>query len=243
MLRGFGVEVSSEEVDGAHVASIVGGQTLQAQNFQVPGDPSSAAFLVAAGLISPNGDVVIDNIMTNPTRTGFIEVAWGMGPLALERTGEVGGEAVMSITAKGSGEVRPAAPNEAQVPSMIDEFPILAVLASFAKGETQVTGAEELRVKESDRISAIVNMLRVNGVGIEESEDGFVIEGCDGPPPGGGVVETRHDHRIAMSALIMGTAAQKPVAVDDISMIDTSYPDFLSHMRSLGADISEGDVS
>jgi 3-phosphoshikimate 1-carboxyvinyltransferase len=103
-----------------------------------------------------------------------------------------------------------------------------------------VTGADELRVKESDRIKAIVAMLRVNGVEVEETEDGFTVEGCGGAVPGGGVVETRHDHRIAMSALVMGTAAQKPVSVDDVSMIDTSYPEFLGHMKALGADISEG---
>jgi 3-phosphoshikimate 1-carboxyvinyltransferase len=113
-------------------------------------------------------------------------------------------------------------------------------MAAFAEGETVVTGAEELRVKESDRIGAVVAMLRANGVEAEERPDGFAVQGCGGPPPGGGLVETRHDHRIAMSALIMGTAAQKPVQVDDISMIATSYPDFLTHMRELGADISEG---
>ena len=120
---------------------------------------------------------------------------------------------------------------------MIDEFPILAVLAAFAKGETRISGASELRVKESDRISAVVNMLRVNKVGVEETPDGFVVEGCGGPPPGGGHVETRHDHRIAMSALIMGTASQKPVSIDNASMIATSYPDFVSDMRQLGAQI------
>jgi 3-phosphoshikimate 1-carboxyvinyltransferase len=123
---------------------------------------------------------------------------------------------------------------------MIDEFPILAVLAAYAKGETRVSGAAELRVKETDRIKAIVDMLRVNGVKIEETTDGFVIEGCDGPPPGGGLVETRGDHRIAMSALVMGTAAQQPVHIDDASMIATSYPDFLAHMQNCGTRIEEG---
>ena len=111
------------------------------------------------------------------------------------------------------------------------------MLAAFATGETRVTGAEELRVKESDRIGAVVAMLRVNGVEDEETEDGFTVQGCGGLVPGGGLVETRHDHRIAMSALVMGTAAQKPVSVDDVSMIDTSYPDFMGHMTTLGADI------
>ena len=123
---------------------------------------------------------------------------------------------------------------------MIDEFPIFGVLAAFAKGETRITGAEELRVKESDRIRATVDLLRVNGVEVEELEDGFIVQGCDGKVPGGGTVETRHDHRIAMSALVMGIAAQNPVAVDDVAMIATSYPEFFEHMAQLGADIREG---
>ena len=118
---------------------------------------------------------------------------------------------------------------------MIDEFPILAVLAAFATGETRVSGAAELRVKESDRISATVNMLRVNGVEAEETEDGFIVQGCAGNVPGGGHVVTHHDHRIAMSALVMGTAAQNPISIDDARMIDTSYPAFAEHMQSLGA--------
>ncbi|MEL6667286.1 MAG: 3-phosphoshikimate 1-carboxyvinyltransferase, partial [Pseudomonadota bacterium] len=123
------------------------------------------------------------------------------------------------------------------VPSMIDEFPILAVLAAFATGTTVVKGAAELRVKESDRIKAVVAMLRVNGVEVDETEDGFIVQGCAGAVPGGGLVETHHDHRIAMSALIMGTASQKPVSIDDAAMIATSYPDFMQHMKTLGADL------
>ena len=128
------------------------------------------------------------------------------------------------------------------VPSMIDEFPILAVLAAHATGVTVVKGAEELRVKESDRISAVVNMLRVNGVEVEETPDGFIVQGCGGAIPGGGLVETHHDHRIAMSALIMGTASQKPVSIDDARMIATSYPDFMDHMAGLGADIRKAQT-
>ena len=123
---------------------------------------------------------------------------------------------------------------------MIDEFPILAVLAAHASGVTVVKGAEELRVKESDRIAAVVNMLRVNGVEVEETQDGFIIQGCAGAIPGGGMVETHHDHRIAMSALVMGTASQKPVSIDDAGMIATSYPDFMEHMQALGGDLREG---
>ena len=127
----------------------------------------------------------------------------------------------------------------ALVPSMIDELPVFAVLAAFAEGETRVTGAAELRVKESDRIKAICAMLVANGVGVEELPDGFVVKGrgASSGVPGGGTVETRHDHRIAMSALVMGTAAKQPITVDDVAMIATSYPDFFAHMATLGAEI------
>ena len=170
----------------------------------------------------------------------FYDAANLMGAsLGAEERGLAAGERLIDLHAGYAGLKGIAVP-ERLVASMIDEFPILAVLAAFATGETRVTGAHELRVKESDRIKAIVAMLRVNGVGVEETEDGFIVEGCGGPVPGGGLVETRHDHRIAMSALVMGTAALKAVSVDDVSMIDTSYPEFLGHMAQLGAEISEG---
>ena len=213
---------------------------LSAIDAAIPGDPSSAAFLVAAGILSPLGDVMVEGIMSNPTRSGFYDVANLMGAhLGAEEMGDAAGERLINIHA-GSAHLSGKAVPERLVPSMIDEFPILGVMAAFADGETIVTGAEELRVKESDRIGAVVAMLRANGVEAEERPDGFAVQGCGGPPPGGGLVETRHDHRIAMSALVMGTASQKPVHVDDISMIATSYPDFLSHMAELGAEISEG---
>ncbi|MEZ5997356.1 MAG: 3-phosphoshikimate 1-carboxyvinyltransferase [Hyphomonas sp.] len=241
MLRGFGVEVGVERKPDEPVRiSIRGGQVLHAIEAEIPGDPSSAAFLVAAGILSPGGDVTIEGIMSNPTRSGFYDVANLMGAhLGAEECGEAAGERLINIAA-GHAHLKGVHVPERYVPSMIDEFPVLAVLAAFAEGETVVTGAEELRVKESDRIGATVAMLRANGVDAEETPDGFIVQGCAGKVPGGGLVETRHDHRIAMSALIMGTAAQKPVSVDDISMIDTSYPEFLAHMAALGADISEG---
>ncbi|MEZ5945455.1 MAG: hypothetical protein R3C04_01140 [Hyphomonas sp.] len=205
----------------------------------MPGDPSSAAFLVAAGILSPGGDVTVEGVMSNPTRSGFYDAREPMGAhLGAEECGEAAGERLINVAA-GYAQLKGIAVPERYVPSMIDEFPILAVLAAFAEGETVVTGAEELRVKESDRIGATVAMLRANGVEAEETPDGFIVQGCAGKVPGGGLVETRHDHRIAMSALIMGTASLNPVSVDDISMIDTSYPDFLAHMAALGADISE----
>lgn len=241
MLRGFGAHVGVESLEGGGIrVSVEGGQRLSAIEAAIPGDPSSAAFLITAGMLSPKGDVMVEGVMSNPTRSGFYDVANLMGAyLGAEEMGDAAGERLINLHA-GSAALKGKTVPERLVPSMIDEFPILAVLAAFAEGETIVTGAEELRVKESDRIGAVVAMLRANGVEAEERPDGFAVQGCGGPPPGGGLVETRHDHRIAMSALVMGTAAQNPVSVDDVSMIATSYPDFLDHMAALGADISEG---
>ncbi|MEO1476296.1 MAG: 3-phosphoshikimate 1-carboxyvinyltransferase [Pseudomonadota bacterium] len=237
MLRGFGADLSIDHKDGLRSVAIEGGQTLIAQDVLVPGDPSSAAFLVAAGLISPAGDVTVEGVMSNETRDGFFRIADRMGgTLGAEAVGDAAGERLIDVAAA-SARLKGITVPEEIVPAMIDEFPILAVVAAFAEGETTVTGAKELRVKETDRIAAVVDMLRVNGVEIADAEDGFTIQGCGGPPPGGGRVETRHDHRIAMSALVMGTAAQQPVSIDDASMIATSYPDFADHMRTLGADI------
>jgi 3-phosphoshikimate 1-carboxyvinyltransferase len=240
MLRGFGAEVGVKRTPGEPTRiSIRGGQQLSAIEAAIPGDPSSAAFLVAAGMLLPGSDVQIDEIMSNPTRSGFYDVANLMGAhLGADEAGEAAGERLIHIAA-GYAQLKGIHVPERYVPAMIDEFPILAVLAAFAEGETVVTGAEELRVKESDRIGATVAMLRANGVEAEETPDGFIVQGCAGRVPGGGLVQTHHDHRIAMSALVMGIAAQNPVSVDDVSMIDTSYPDFLAHMAELGTDISD----
>ncbi|WP_084420989.1 3-phosphoshikimate 1-carboxyvinyltransferase [Henriciella litoralis] len=240
MLRGFGAEVGTASGEGTqNIVSIEGGQQLQAVDTAIPGDPSSAAFLIAAALISRSGGVIVEGIMSNETRDGFFQAAALMGAdLGAEEMGDAAGERLIDMQGASSQLQGRAIPEEL-VASMIDEFPILAVLAAFAEGDTVVTGAEELRVKESDRIAAIVAMLRVNGVEVDETEDGFVVHGCGGPPPGGGLVETHHDHRIAMSALVMGTASQNPVSIDDAAMIATSYPAFMSHMAELGADIRE----
>ncbi|MEO0608726.1 MAG: 3-phosphoshikimate 1-carboxyvinyltransferase [Pseudomonadota bacterium] len=238
MLRGFGADVTATRDGAANLVSIQGGQTLYAQETVVPGDPSSAAFLAAAAMISPRGGVLVEGMMSNETRDGFFRAAALMGaPVGAEDVGTATGERLIDMSFE-SADLKGAEIPVDLVPSMIDEFPILAVLAAFASGTTVVKGASELRVKESDRIKAVVAMLRVNRVEIEETEDGFIIEGGDGVVPGGGLVETHHDHRIAMSALIMGTAAQNPVSIDDAAMIATSYPDFFAHMAALGADLS-----
>lgn len=237
MLRGFGVEIASQRTGAGNRVSIKGGQSLVAQETRVPGDPSSAAFLAAATMLSPEGGTLIEGVMSNETRDGFFRAAALMGAhVGAEDVGSAAGERLIDMSFESTDLIGKQIPVNL-VPSMIDEFPILAVLAAQAKGITVVNGASELRVKESDRITAVVNMLRVNGVEVDEHEDGFAVHGCGGAIPGGGVVETHHDHRIAMSALIMGTAAQKPVAIDDASMIATSYPEFMNHMQLLGADI------
>ena len=238
MLRAFGATVDeTPDGEGARIA-LAGGQALSATHVSIPGDPSSAAFLWAAGLIVPEGGVDTLNVMANPTRDGFVRAAMRMGASLEEiETGESGGERLVTLQARPAA-LRAYSPEADIVPAMIDEFPLFAVLAAFADGETLVTGAEELRVKESDRIDATVAMLRANGVEAEERADGFWIRGCGrGGVPGGGVVKTHHDHRIAMSALVMGCAARAPVTIDDASMIATSYPEFFAHMTALGADV------
>lgn len=239
MLRAFGVEVRVEARSGAGpVISLRGGQRLEGLDAAVAGDPSSAAFALALALIAGEGEASVTGMLDNRTRTGFLDAAREMGAdLVLAPDGQATGEDTVSATARAS-RLKGIALDPALVPSMIDELPIFAVLAAFAEGRTRVTGAAELRVKESDRVKAICAMLSVNGVGVEELPDGFIVTGC-GPRgvPGGGMVEARHDHRIAMSALVMGSAAKAPVTVDDVAMIATSYPEFFDHMATLGAKI------
>ncbi len=242
MLRAFGADVTEESIQGGRGSriSLVGGQKLTATNIDIPGDPSSAAFLWAAALLCDAGHVDVLNVMENDTRNGLVRAVQAMGAdLVSVPTGESGGEAIVTLRARPS-KLHAKSPEPDMTPAMIDEFPLFAVLAAFAEGDTLVTGAAELRVKESDRIAATVALLRANGVEAEERPDGFLVKGCGpGGVPGGGLVEARHDHRIAMSALVMGCASQKPVSVDDVSAIATSYPEFFAHMQALGADIEQ----
>jgi 3-phosphoshikimate 1-carboxyvinyltransferase len=239
MLRAFGVEVGVEaRASGGPVVSVRGGQALKGMAAAVAGDPSSAAFAIAAALVSGEGEVSVTGMLDNRTRTGLFDAARAMGAdLRSEADGQATGEDTVRTIARAS-RLKGIDLDPALVPSMIDELPIFAVLAAFADGKTRVTGAAELRVKESDRIKAICAMLAANGVAVEELPDGFVVTGMGARGvPGGGMVEARHDHRIAMSALVMGSAAKNAVAVDDIAMIATSYPEFFDHMAALGADI------
>jgi len=240
MLRAFGVQVDVTKRPGAGPAvSIAGGQALCATEARVAGDPSSAAFILAAGLIAGGEDVTALGVLDNPTRLGLVTALREMGAeIRAEPDGQATGEDTVRLSARAS-RLRGIRLDPALVPSMIDELPVFAVLAAFAEGRTHVSGAAELRVKESDRIRAICAMLAANGVPVEETADGFVVEGQgERGPPGGGLVATAHDHRIAMSSLVMGLGARAPVGVDDTSMIATSYPEFFDHIRSIGGDLS-----
>jgi 3-phosphoshikimate 1-carboxyvinyltransferase len=233
MLTAFGVPVHR---DGLAV-SVDGPAALTATHIDVPGDPSSAAFAVVAALIVPGSDVVVEGVMLNPRRTALYEALQQMGAdITFENERAVGGgEQVADIRARAS-KLTGIVVDPSRAADMIDEYPILAVAASVATGDTVMNGIHELRVKESDRIAATVALLRDNGVIVEDREDGMTVTG--GAVAGGATVTTHHDHRIAMSALTLGCVANAPVAVDDAGMIATSYPDFFDHMRDLGASMT-----
>ncbi|MHC2434356.1 3-phosphoshikimate 1-carboxyvinyltransferase [Bradyrhizobium sp. USDA 4451] len=238
MLKHFGAEISSEK-EGSHGRRITlnGEPELRGAEIVVPADPSSAAFPIVAALIVQGSDVMFSDVMTNPLRTGLFTTLREMGA-AIEES-EVrgdGGEPMAQLRVRASKLRGVEVPPE-RAPSMIDEYLVLAVAAAFAEGTTIMRGLQELRVKESDRLEATADMLRVNGVTVEVSGDDLIVEGR-GHVPGGGLVATHMDHRIAMSALVMGCASDRPVKVDDTAFIATSFPDFIPMMRSLGADFA-----
>ena len=238
MLKHFGAEIVSSK-EGAHGRKIAltGQPELHGADVVVPADPSSAAFPIVAALIVEGSDIILPDVMTNPLRTGLFATLREMGAL-LEETEVrgVAGEPMAQIRARASKLRGVEVPPE-RAPSMIDEYLVLAVAAAFAEGTTIMRGLHELRVKESDRLAATAAMLRVNGVSVEISGDDLLVEGR-GHVPGGGLVSTHMDHRIAMSALVMGLASDKPVKVDDTAFIATSFPDFIPMMRALGAELS-----
>jgi 3-phosphoshikimate 1-carboxyvinyltransferase len=203
----------------------------------VPADPSSAAFPLVAALIAPGSDITLEAVMTNPLRTGLFTTLREMGAaIEIANANSDGGEEVAELRVKGGPLKGVEVPAE-RAPSMIDEYPILAVAASFAEGQTVMRGLSELRVKESDRLEATVQMLRVNGVDVSIEGDDLIVNG-KGRPAGGGTVTTHMDHRIAMSALVMGLGSEHPVGVDDAAFIATSFPGFADLMRAAGADLS-----
>lgn len=242
MLKFFGADVTSEPVEdkpGAVAVTVAGWPELTGQHVIVPGDPSSAAFLIVATLITEGSEVTLLNVGLNSQRIGLITTLQEMGAdLKIVNARDAAGEPVGDLVVKSSklkGVVVPAA----RAPSMIDEYPILSMAAACAQGETRMEGLEELRVKESDRLAAIANGLEACGVKNVVDGDALIVSG--GPVRGGAVVSTHMDHRIAMSFLVLGAVAEEPIGVDDDSAIATSYPDFLAHMQALGASISHVD--
>lgn len=239
MLAHFGAQVTvSPEGAGGRRIALIGQPELAPAPIAVPADPSSAAFPLVAALIAPGSDLILADVMANPLRTGLMTTLQEMGAAieTLDRRA-AGGEDVADLRVRAS-VLRGVEVPAARAPSMIDEYPVLAVAAAFAEGVTVMRGLAELRVKESDRLGATADMLRANGVEAEIAGDDLIVRGR-GPcgVAGGGVVATHMDHRIAMSALVMGLASERPVAVDDSSFIATSFPDFIATMRGLGADI------
>jgi 3-phosphoshikimate 1-carboxyvinyltransferase len=238
MLKHFGATIVSQR-EGAHGRRIAltGQPELCGAPVVVPADPSSAAFPLVAALIVPGSDIVLTEVMTNPLRTGLITTLREMGGLVEEsETRTDTGEPMAQFRVRASKLKGVEVPPE-RAPSMIDEYLVLAVAASFAEGRTVMRGLHELRVKESDRLEATAAMLRVNGVAVDIDGDDLVVDG-KGHVRGGGVVATHMDHRIAMSALVMGLASANPVGVDDTTFIATSFPDFIPMMRRLGADFA-----
>ncbi len=237
MLKVFGANFDMVEIDGAEHPRVRPGP-LTATNIYVPADPSSAAFPIAAALILGKSEVRVEDVLVNPLRLGFYQTLLEMGAdlTYVERSDPIG-EPVAELIARGS-KLRGANPPAKRAPAMIDEFPILAVVAAFAQGETRIVGAAELRVKESDRITMMVEGLKACGVDAEELPDGLVVRG-HGPKSvrGGAQIRTLGDHRIAMSFLVLGMASKEPVIVDDADMIATSFPGFVECMSALGADI------
>ena len=235
LLRFFGAEVNVEARNGgARAVSIMGDAELHGADLVVPGDPSSAAFAIAAALICPRSEILIEGVLMNPTRAGFIETLREMGAnIEILDLREEGGEPVGDLRVK-SSKLRGLIVPPDRAPSMIDEYPVLAVVASFAEGETRMQGLAELKVKESDRLAATAAGLVACGVAALVEGDDLIVSGT-GAAKGGGLVETHMDHRIAMAFLILGLGASEAVTVDDTSMIATSFPNFVELMTGLGA--------
>ncbi|MEE2688474.1 MAG: 3-phosphoshikimate 1-carboxyvinyltransferase [Pseudomonadota bacterium] len=240
MLRHFGAKVRvNYGKNGTRKVLLTGQPELTAADIVVPRDFSSAAFPLVAALIADEAEVSIPGVNLNPYRCGLLVTLAEMGAqIETLNQREVGGEPVADLRVV-SGSLSGVTVPTKRAPSMIDEYPILAVAAAFAEGETRMCGLGELRVKESDRLAAIRDGLMVNGIEARVEGDDLIVHGCPSEVPGGGLVESRHDHRIAMSFLVMGTASKNPIFVDDLSSIATSFPRFLNLMNDLGADLEE----
>ncbi|HVY14353.1 MAG TPA: 3-phosphoshikimate 1-carboxyvinyltransferase [Rhodopila sp.] len=237
MLRHFGATVRVEVAGHGRIIELDGQPELKAADVVVPSDPSSAAFPLVAGLLVPDSRLTIPAVGLNPLRTGLFACLAEMGANVAVRNRRLeGGEPVGDLDVS-AGPLRAIDVPPERAPSMIDEYPVLAVAAAFAQGTTRMRGLKELRVKESDRLSATAAMLAANGVRVEIEGDDMIVHGTGSPPAGGGSVATHMDHRIAMSALVFGLATTDPVTVDDAGFIETSFPRFIELMNGLGADI------
>ena len=242
LLRAFGANIRVEELgDGARSIAVEGQPELKGTEISIPGDISSAAFPLVAALIVPNSKVKIVNVGINPLRIGLINVLSAMGgKITITNKREKNGELIGDIEAK-SSSLRGVRVSANDVPAMIDEFPILAVAAAFASGETRMEGLSELRIKESDRLLVIANSLTKLGIKVEIGDDWLIVSGVkdDGClPEGGSQISVELDHRIAMSFLVMGLASSKPISIDDYRPVVTSFPNFAEKMQELGADLS-----
>jgi 3-phosphoshikimate 1-carboxyvinyltransferase len=238
MLKGFGAEVEVKELkDGGRKVTLTGYPELKAMDIIVPGDPSSAAFLVVAALIIPGSDITIESVCVNPLRTGLYDTLLEMGAdMEFINKRVTAGEQIADLRVKYS-KLKGVKVPAARAPSMIDEYPILSIAASCADGKTTMQGLEELRVKESDRLQAILDGLKLCGVECEAGEDWLAVTG--GKINGGKMIETHMDHRIAMSFLVAGIVAENPVSVDDGEMINTSFPGFMELVNSMGGQIKD----
>ncbi len=243
MLAGFGAEITTEITDEGRVITLTGQPELKAQHIDVPRDPSSAAFPVCAALIVPGSDVLVPNIGLNPTRAGLFTTLREMGAdLTYENEREEGGEPVADLRARFSPDLKGIEVPAERAASMIDEYPVLSVVAAFASGKTHMPGVKELRVKESDRIDAMKVGLEANGITVEDGPDWWTVTGLGhGNVPGGATCASHLDHRIAMSFLVLGMATQRPVSVDDGGPIATSFPIFEPLMGGLGAAITRSN--
>lgn len=239
MLRHFGIKLNVERNEsGEDIISVNGGQTMLGCAVDVPCDPSSAAFPAVAALINEGSEIKLPRIGLNERRIGLYTTLIEMGAnISFENETIEAGERIATLVVKSSGPLKGIDVPANRVPSMIDEFPVLAMAAACAEGTTKMTGLAELRVKESDRLLMVAEGLKLCGVDLEMGEDWLTIHGTGKPPRGGATVETALDHRIAMSFLVLGTATQQPVAIDDASPIKTSFPNFIELMSELGADL------
>ena len=238
LLKYYGYEISQEERNNKNFISLEGQKFLSPVNIKVPGDPSSAAYPVVAGLICKNSNIKIKNVLLNPTRDGLYRCLDEMGAkITYSNKKNEAGEITYDLEVK-SSSLKPIDVPAERAPSMIDDYPILAVAASVTNGISIFRGLSELKVKESDRLLGIYNFLSKNGIEAKIDSNNLIINGSIKGPKGGGLVETNLDHRIAMSSIILGMVSDESIRIDDIETIKTSFPNFIELMKKLGARIS-----